>query len=210
MPRKYSSKLITASLLNSFGWYNNCPPSWRDKALFDLTSYLNRAPFEPNDYMKLGEQFEGQVRKLTQGMKVADPMPTAKQMAERVSGGAWQVTCKGYMTINEQSYIFYGKIDVLKPGEILDIKTTQEFKGEDRYLQGTQHLLYLYAAHSQKWKHDTFRYLVTDFSEIHEVEFSVGDWDLLTQEVYRRVTDLLGFLKAHPDLEKAYNTVFCR
>ncbi|MHA1302160.1 MAG: hypothetical protein ACTSPI_00460 [Candidatus Heimdallarchaeaceae archaeon] len=206
---KYESKLITASLLNSFNWYNTCPVSWREKAFYDLTNYLNRAPFEPNDYMKLGQEYENQVQKLSQGMKVDNLMPTAANMAKLVAGGTWQVKIKGRITIDEQKYFLSGRIDVLKKGEIIDIKTTQEYKGEDKYLGTTQHLLYLYSAHSQNWKHNIFKYLVSDFKEIHEVKFEVNDWELLRIEVHRIISEFLTFLNKHPELRKAYDTVFC-
>jgi len=206
---KYESKLITASLLNSFNWYNNCPPSWREKALYDLTNYLNRAPFEPNDYMKLGQEYEKQVQKLTQGMKVENLIPTTTTMAQLVAGGAWQVKIKGRITIDEQKYFLSGRIDVLRKGEIIDIKTTQEYKGEDKYLGTTQHLLYLYSAHSQNWKHDTFKYLVSDFKEIHEVKFQVDDWDLLHVEVHRVISEFINFLNKYPELKNAYDNTFC-
>jgi hypothetical protein len=205
----YDAKLITPSLLNSFNWYNNCPPGWKEKALHDLRGYLNRVPFDPNDAMKLGEEYERQVQKLSFGGYVDDPMPTAKKMADRVAGGVWQVKIKGYITINNQRYILYGRIDVLKKGEILDIKTTQEYKGEDKYLQTTQHLIYLYNAHASKWLHDKFLYLVSDFKDIHEIEFKVEDWDLLNVEVHRRVSEFIMFLDANPELRKAYDTTFC-
>ena len=160
--------------------------------------------------MKLGAAYEAQVRKLTMGMKVKDAMPTAKEMAERVADGAWQVTVKSTIEIDGVLYMIYGKVDVLRKGEIVDIKTTQNFKNPDYYLEGHQHLFYLWCAKKLKWKHEKFVYLVTDFKEIHEVEFEVGDWDLFNMEVHKRLTDFIGFLKDHPDLEKAYNTKFCR
>ena len=146
--------------------------------MYDITNYLNRAPFEPNDAMKLGAEYEKQVQRMTQGLKVQNPMPTAKAMADMVKGARWQVTVKTYLTIEEQQYVLWGKIDVLQPDEILDIKTTQEYKGVDRYLGTTQHLIYLHGAHQTEWKQTKFRYLVSDFHEIHEVPFEVEDWDL--------------------------------
>lgn len=205
----YDAKLITPSLLNSFNWYNSCPPGWREKALYDLTNYLNRAPFEPNDFMKLGEQYEKEVQKLCIGGKVENPMPTAKAMAERVAGGVWQVRTKGFITIDGQRYCLYGRIDVLRKGEILDIKTTQEFKGDEKYLSTSQHLVYLYNAHHSNWQHSVFRYLVTDFKDIHEVPFEVSNWDLLNVEVHRRVSEFVQFLNSKPELRHAYDNTFC-
>lgn len=205
----YEAKLITPSLLNSYAWYNNCPPGWKEKALHDLRSYLNRAPFVQNDFMKIGEEYENQVRKLTMGLKVQDPMPTAKQMAEKVAGGNWQVKLKGYISIDSQKYCLYGRIDVLKKGEIVDIKTTQEYKGEEKYLSTTQHIIYLYNAHSRHWKHNIFKYLVSDFKDIHEVKFEVEDWDLLKIEAHRIVSEFVDFLNKNPELKDAYDNKFC-
>lgn len=204
----FDAKLITPSLLNSFNWLQNCPPSWREKALADITRYLNRAPFEPNDSMKLGQEYENQVRKLSQGMKVEGVMPTATEMANLVKGGTWQVKLKGYITVDQQRYCLYGRIDVLT-SEILDIKTTQDYKGEEKYLSTAQHLIYLYNARSRNWKHDTFKYLVTDFKEIHEVKFQVNDWDLLNVEVHRIVKEFADWLKQNPELQDAYDNTFC-
>lgn len=179
--------------------------------MYDITNYLNRAPFEPNDAMRLGSEYEKQVQKLTQGGKVTGQiLPTAKDMAALVADGVWQVTVKTYITIEEQRYVIWGKIDVLRPDGILDIKTTQEYKGEDKYLGTTQHIMYLHAAHQSGWKHSKFKYLVSDFHEIHQIEFEVGDWDLLAVEAHRIIQAFLEFLKQNPKLQKAYETKFCR
>ena len=204
------ARLITPSLLNSFAWYNNCPYSWKEKAIQDLSNYLNRVPFEPNEYFERGNKYEKQVKALCNGWKVEDPMPTIKEMAKLCKGGLWQQNTKVFIVIDNVEYIVCGRIDVLKKDEIIDIKTTSNYKGEDSYLSTSQHVLYLYANHEIGGTINKFRYLVSDFNEIHKVSFEVEDWDLLRVEAFKLLTDFLNFLKGNKSLQEAYLHKFCR
>lgn len=203
------NKLITPSLLNSFNWLNKCPHSWREKALEDLTNLLNRAPFKPNKYFVRGNKYENQVRSICRGISPNDVMSTAVEMAELCKGGKWQEKIRAFIYIDDVPFCISGRIDVLFPDEIIDIKTTTTFKGDESYLSTSQHILYLFSAIHKKMPQRQFKYLVTDFEQIHEVPFEVGDPALLRVEVWRMINEFLDYLNKHKDLLEAYETKFC-
>ena len=136
-------------------------------------------------------------------------MPTAKEMAILVKGSKFQVTLKTIVRVRDEDFCIYGKSDCLKPKEILDIKVTTTYKNEDYYLNGNQHIFYLFTAKKMGYDIKKFTYLVTDLKEIHKIVFEVDDWDLLNIDVYTTIQEFLSFLDSKPDLKKAYNEVFC-
>ena len=135
--------LVTASLLDNFNFYCTCPPAWKAKALKELTATLRREPYEVADWVKRGIDFENTVYDVCNNLqKRTAGSSYFNRVVELCKGGDYQAKEKKYVNADGHAFVFYGKLDVKKPDEIIDIKTTLNYKGESKYLSGTQHLLY--------------------------------------------------------------------
>ncbi len=209
------SWLITSSIVGAVDWLKTCPPSWRDKALVDLTNQLSRVWVpEPEDKKAgagRGHKFEDAVyahaRTASEGVAHTEHF---LWFVSQCQGGVVQKKVKRYVTIDDAEYCLYGKIDVWFPDRIDDIKTTANYRGRDHYLRGFQHKLYCFIT-----RIGHFRYLVAEFAgeaapvvAHHVVEYTVADWPALEVDVVSKVREFVTFLRADPKLFELYTTKF--
>lgn len=158
--RENYTYLITTSILDSFEWFNNCPPSWKDKAHKDILSSLRREPWKPHKSAKRGMEFEDMVYAHARLKKSTGGSRHFQEVVNKCRGGKFQQVLKKNIKVNGNNVVLYGKVDVLFEDRILDIKTTENYRGASKYLNGWQHLLYLYMSGLQD-----FSYLVVLFEE---------------------------------------------
>ena len=163
LPKKKTRYKITTSLLNS--WQNiwDCEEgvhekeddeiSYEDKLEIkrqekkqEFINYLNRLPIPDNEAMKKGREFEDIV---CAGL---DP-----EFSKYVKGGAFQVKVARNVDIDGIPLTFYGILDVLKAGRIMDIKRTGHYQFP-KYKSSHQHAMYMYLVPEAI----DFTYLVAD------------------------------------------------
>ena len=53
--------LVTSSILDSFSWLSNCPPSWKEKALEEFGNSLKRIYTPLSPAVKRGMDFEDRI-----------------------------------------------------------------------------------------------------------------------------------------------------
>lgn len=153
---KQPTLLITTSILDAFGWYRRCPPSWRKRAHADLVAKIRRERYEPHVSAQRGIEFEDAIYEQKTGGSAQ-----FKRVSERCSGGIYQRVMKETIQVNGRDVLLYCKSDVLFPDvKLIDIKTTENYRGDDKYLQGWQHKLYLYVAGLSE-----FEYVVVMFDK---------------------------------------------
>lgn len=207
------SKLITASLVGAVDWLQKCPPSWRTKALDDLTNQLARRSFDvPPPSMQRGMDFEAAVYSRA-GLVNNKGSEHFMWFVEQCRGGIFQKKTKRYVEIDGVEYCLYGRIDVWFHDVIKDIKTTGRYRGKEKYLDSFQHKLYCFTERIPK-----FKYLVAEFQgdadhfivARHEIEYVVEDWARLRKEVLEKVRSVITFLKHDEELFELYNTTFSR
>lgn len=213
------SKLITASLIGSVEWLQNCPSSWKEKAYNDLFNQLSRIwPKETPHYIQRGFDLENKVQQIVESGTV-ETIKSSEHFSKLLNhcvGGKFQKTTKSFMTINNEEYCLYGKIDVWFPETIKDIKNTQSYK-ESSYKKSAQHMIY---CHNEQIK--DFVYLVADFNdkdkevknkaiqELYEVPIHIDDFEVLENELRDRIKKTIDFIYADEDLAKLYETKFNR
>ena len=193
------SRLITTSLLGSIDWYNNCPESWKERALKDLTNTLSRIYTKPNVKAKRGMDFEKLLYNVLE-MDKEEKMISSdffRTIARTCKGGIFQKKIKRFIEIDEEEYCLFGKVDVWFPNIIKDIKTTGNYKGRDSYLKGFQHKLYCYIEHIS-----LFEYIIAIFKddkisidELRIIAYEVENWDELEKEVINKIKEVVTFLK---------------
>ena len=151
---------ITATLLNSWAYIFNCPEEYSNKSRDDFIAYLNREPFEPNFYMKRGIAFEEKC--------VNGEVPF---ISEIIKDGAFQVYAEKEMRVGEYNVKVLGYLDVLKEGEILDIKRVNKYERQ-KYFNSYQHHIYLELVPEAH----VFRYLVASGYKDEHLELNIESY----------------------------------
>jgi hypothetical protein len=206
---KYEAKLLTPSLLNSWKWLENCPPTWSEKAYEDLDNYLNRRPIDKKVFEK-GNRFENQVQSVCRGIKISNKMPTVNEVAKIVKGGKWQQVTKCQIVLPEITFMLYGRKDIDFPDMTIDIKTTGNYKNPDYYIDSYQHKIYLYSDLINGHPKKMFKYVISDFESVYEIDIDMPKPEILKKEVFEIVQRFWNFLKSKESLQKAYLSKFCR
>jgi hypothetical protein len=107
-----------------------------------------------------------------------------------VPRGARQVTVKADVTVDDQDFLLYGKVDHLGGPWATDIKWTDNYEFP-KFKDSAQHPLYLHCLPSVP----SFRYLICeDGRRVYEEVYQQGDANALDL-----VRDFMGSLKLWPE-----------
>lgn len=160
--------LMTHSLLSSWLYAMKSSPyedltSERD-AYGDFLKTLRREPTETTQAMQNGIDFENMVTDIVNGVEVDSDekwYDAACKVAKIVSGGQLQYKAKKQIVISGIPILLYGRLDVLKAGEIIDIKFSSGYE-RGKYFDSTQHPVYLELIPEAY----QFTYLITNGSDV--------------------------------------------
>lgn len=188
---------ITHSLLSSWLYAMSGNPyeditSERDY-MQEFLQVLRREPTGTTEVMQDGIDFENLVTRIATGtMSPNDQQEktydAARRVADRVRGGAFQFKALKRATINGVEFVLYGRLDVLKAGEIIDIKFSKSYD-RGKYFDSTQHPMYfaivpeascftyLVSNGSEVWSEP---YLREETPDIHGVISDFADWLVAT------------------------------
>lgn len=212
---KKPNVLVTPTLLNSFEFAKNAPPSWVTRAMNDFIGKIRREKstfpawvgkgiaFEDTVYRVCNKAQKDGVTNITQG---SDHF---QHVANQCLGGSFQDVYKKTIIIDDMLVLYYNKTDVVFPDKIIDIKTTLKWKGADKYLKGWQHMLYLWASGLSE-----FEYLVAvwqnewsdKIASVHTVKYTLPDASLIEQKIIEATKEMFDFLKANGLYEDYYST----
>lgn len=160
--------LLTHSLLSSWLYAMKSSPyedltSERD-AYGDFLKTLRREPTETTQAMQNGIDFENMVTDIVNGADVDSEEKwynAASTVAKIVRGGQLQYKAKKRITVSGIPILLYGRLDVLKAGEIIDIKFSSGYE-RGKYFDSTQHPVYLELIPEAY----QFTYLITNGSDV--------------------------------------------
>lgn len=160
--------LMTHSLLSSWLYAMKSSPyedltSERDP-YGDFLKTLRREPTETTQAMQNGIDFENMVTDIVNGVEVDSDekwYDAACKVAKIVSGGQLQYKAKKRITVSGVPILLYGRLDVLKAGEIIDIKFSSGYE-RGKYFDSTQHPVYLELIPEAY----QFTYLITNGSDV--------------------------------------------
>ena len=160
--------LMTHSLLSSWLYAMKSSPyedltSERD-AYGDFLKTLRREPTETTQAMQNGIDFENMVTDIVNGVEVDSDekwYDAACKVAKIVSGGQLQYKAKKQIVVSGIPILLYGRLDVLKAGEIIDIKFSSGYE-RGKYFDSTQHPVYLDLIPEA----GQFTYLITNGSDV--------------------------------------------
>jgi hypothetical protein len=196
--------LITPSLINSFKYFmeysedekraeygENANIRSDEQIRNDFILTLKRERTAPNEAMKKGLEFE----KSIQDQKF-DPDSPQAIIHEIVKEGIWQESCKKDINVDNQDYLLYGRIDVIKRDWIYDIKYTGSYE-LGKFLDSIQHRLYMYCTGIDK-----FAYLISDGKQFWREDYkatSVNEY-----EIKEEIREFRHYLKNDPELEQLF------
>ena len=185
--------LITPTLYNSWNWFINS-----EQPKEEFLDFLNKKPFEPTEAILKGIKFEDAVHELTYSQTTAkveeEELETAKQIADMVKGGIWQVS----LSKKVDNYVLYGKADVIKGNTIHDIKRVGTYD-LGKYQDSIQHLIYMECADIPNFNYD-----ISDGKNVY-VETYHKEKDNLTK-IISMVNGMVNWLKATPEFWVAFDT----
>ena len=162
--------------------------------------------------------FENYIYKILKDKRDINTVKCSEKFKEFLltcEGGQFQFKSKSFIKVDEVEYCLYGKIDVLFPDTILDIKTTGKWDqfSEAKYLSSMQHIIYLY---NQDMKR--FQYMIAVFNsssdtvikEIKILNYFEANQEVLKEKIIMAIRKQTEFLKEHPVLKDLYNKTFSK
>jgi len=133
-----------------------------------------------------------------------------REVADKVRGAKFQQVLKKNINVEGREVLLYGKVDALFPTRIVDIKTTENYRGNDKYMGGWQHTLYCYMSGLKE-----FDYLVALFEPyprntmiaVYEICYKAGSDEALLEEIQRGIWHFYEWLMVE-ELFYDYENIF--
>lgn len=210
------SKLITQDLISAIDWLKTCPPSWQEKAYTDLKNKLARIYEKIAPAAQKGIDFEAFLNKsLQEKLYLHTELNCSehfKDLMNKLKDYEIQKKTKSFLIIDDIDYCLYGRMDYFKKDHIIDLKTTNIYKGKDKYLNSWQHKIYCYNEKIQKFSYFVCEFESEDSKKINELFIldyeAVGSWEDLKKEIIGKIKECMSFLKQDNELFKLYNTKY--
>jgi hypothetical protein len=214
-------KLITPSILNSFEWLRNCPPSWSAKALKDAKSALLRR-FTSTKATQQGIRFENEIYSaLTNDAMAESNDLIVDKFLEVCRAGDFQAKYTKDVIVDGVTYTLYGKLDVDLPKVVLDLKTTKNYK-QGKYLATPQHLIYCFLTGKKEFEYHVCEWRKGEDGEpledkegnyipgAHFVEeYKVEDWGDVKRTIAQKIRAFRQSLKDY-EMEDLYLDYFVK
>lgn len=187
--------LITHSLLSA--WMNYLDETYND-AREQFEGMLRKERFVPKPAMRRGLEFEEQVMRYcfaaAKGVESQiveelerleyddEYIAVIREVAGLVEGGSWQVKASKKIQVQGVDFLLYGRCDVLRGNEIIDLKWTDN---ESNYKMGkfqgsTQHPMYYEIFPGT----DKFRYITSGGYSVIEESYRREDSESIIPSVY--------------------------
>lgn len=186
--------LLTHSLLSAWLY------AMRDNPYEDLTTErdsrdeflksLRREPTETTEAMQNGIEFEDLVTDIVnQDYDESHKwVEAAKKVANIVRGGKLQYKAKKPIEVGGEQFLLYGRLDVLKAGQIIDIKFSKSYD-RGKYLTSTQHPTYLELISEA----EQFTYIISNGNDVWTETYLREE----TPSIYPIIEDFVAYLKAN-------------
>jgi hypothetical protein len=184
--------LLTHSLLSS--WLYAMKDSPYEDATTERDSFqeflqaLRREPGEQTEAMRNGIEFEDLVTDIANGDADTEHKwyEAASKVARIVKGGWLQYKAKKKITVSGEQILLYGRLDVLKAGEIIDTKFSKGYE-RGKYISSTQHPTYLELIPEA----EKFTYLVSNGTEVWTETYRRDE----TPSIIPMIESFLAYLK---------------
>jgi len=191
--------LITPTLLDAVSWCKSCPASWKVKAQSSLAATIRREKYKANKQALRGIAFENTVYDLVKRNDYDSGTEHVQKVADMCRGGSFQNVLKRQIQLQGEDVVLYGKSDVMFLDKIVDIKTTDNWRGEGKYLKGMQHVIYTYIADITEFYYIValFQKNTNDILNVYDIPYAVEEPEKQLEDIERRIIDAWEYLKDH-------------
>lgn len=203
-----SNVLITPTLLDKLEFALNAPPTWKDRAYAGFVRAIRREKGTFPDWVKWGNEFEDEVVKWAtkahrEGKtEVVAGSPYFNEIATACIGGEYQAVEKINFEIEGEPALLYCRLDVKFPHKIIDIKTTTNWKGRQKYLKGWQHKCYALATGISAFEYRVLQWESAEkqrakaaFKVSYDVASDEPSWSALSNDLDQACLNLFSFLR---------------
>lgn len=201
---------FSPTLLDAWDWWRSAPESWKTKAFDDLKGKLERKPFVASPAIEKGLAFEEKIQAVCTAalpeQKPKDISDYEKEVADACMQGLWQRWSRARFEIPDYGVVeAYGKLDVHWPigsdrfpnGKVIDLKTTANYRGSQKYENGWQHVCYC------SWMQiPAFEYIVVEWAadgniaNVHRIPIQV-DLSTAHKKLEDHLRGFYAFLKTY-------------
>ena len=205
---------ISPTLLNAYEWYLSSPPNWKGSAFDALSAMLRREKRERAVSASRGEDFEAYVYYACDNVPQDEVRGSNlfREVVAKCRGGQFQTWASYNFYFEKTPVRAYGKLDVLLPDKVIDIKTTGRFRGASQYINGWQPAIYLLAT-----QRPVFEFVIAEWENadgkdntikaVHSVEVQWSS--TMHDKLVNRYGEFLEWLKG-VDLYDDYVYTFCK
>lgn len=204
-PQAQPNLLITTSILDSYAWFRTCPPSWRTRAYNSLVATIRREGYTPHKTAQRGIDFENAIYRCAEGGS-----EKFQKIANYFKGASFQRVIKRHIEVEGRRVLLYGKVDALRNDVIGDIKTTENYRGDQKYLSGWQHKIYTLITGIPKFEY----YVVlleafpgTTIIDSYQIPYTAPPEEQLLSDVQAGIWDFYEWLMSE-DLFYDYEQIF--
>ena len=223
--------LITPSLLNSFDWLSKAPPSinretgkpWNEEAVESFENMLNRRGWNPSQAIQHGLDFESAVQLHEENRVAGKPLnpkasDTFLRFCKNFERMRFQQNINMNAIVDGDEYYIAGRVDAIADDKIIDIKTSNKFGGNEKYLSGWQHIIYPAATGIESFQYyvailhyDPNNSYRENRGKATFSEFYVVDGSLDTRRsVESGIRQVIAWINEHPEMKSAYYNRFNR
>lgn len=149
---------------------------------------LRREPTETTEAMQNGIEFEDLVTAIiNQNYDESHKwIEAAQKVADIVRGGKLQYKAKKPVEVSGEKFLLYGRLDVLKAGQIMDIKFSKSYD-RGKYLTSTQHPTYLELIPEA----EQFTYVISNGNDVWTETYRREE----TPSIFPIIEDFMAYLK---------------
>ncbi len=211
------SILITQSLAGNIDFYKTANAEWKDRAYASLKNTLGRVWTGMSEPAQRGVDFENTIYNLLRAKKSLEEIGGSEyfqQIVKACEGGKFQEKIKFFLTIDDVEYCMYGKLDVLKPELIIDVKTTGKWNrwSEEKYYKSLQHHMYCFGKKIPKFEYHVAVFNDPDkkIQQYHIIPYDATTWAEEETLLIKKVREMRDFLEGVDELNELWKTKYSK
>jgi len=213
----YGQCLITPTILDSYEFAKGAPPSWKARAEEGFLAKLRREKVDYPAWVAKGQDFEDTVVRVCNAHHKKrfedDPIKQGsylfKEVAVTCIGGNFQEKLSKKMEIDGEQVFLFGYCDVTFPHLTIDLKTTLNYKGPSKYLNGHQHLFYSFMRNVPAFQYIVVQWASEDaitIQAVHTIDYTAPEMGILEADIRIKIANFFDYLRKNNLWQDYYHT----
>jgi len=203
----YGNCLVTPTILDSYEFAKSAPPSWKARAEEGFLAKLRRERVDYPAWVAKGQAFEDTVVRVCNAhykQYGKEPFKMGsklfKEVAAHCVGGRFQEKLSKNMEIDNQKVFLFGYCDVTFPHLTIDLKTTLNYKGPSKYLNGHQHLFYTFMRNVPDFQYIVVQWASEDaitIQAVHTIDYTSPEIGILEADIRIKIMNFFEYLRTN-------------